>query len=260
MTGFCETTTSLPCAIFWGAVSVSGIVAGMLIGIFAPLTHRTIAATMAVAAGLLLAAATVELAADAITVTSSLAVGFAAFMFGAIGFSWANSLLISVGAGDRKRCGGCVAQPSESSNPGSGNAIVLGTAMDAIPEAVVLGLTLKTQGQKAALIAAIALGNLPEALSGSAGMLAAGRSVKWISGVWGIVAGGTIALTVGGFLLAGTLPPSLTAVLQLFGAGALIAMVTETLIPEAVHGTPKFAGTIAAAGFAALLLFGAMAG
>jgi zinc transporter, ZIP family len=47
--------------------------------------------------------------------------------------------------------------------------------------------------------------------------------------------------------------------LQLFGAGALIAMVTETIIPEAVHGTPKFAGTITAVGFAALLLFAVLA-
>jgi ZIP family zinc transporter len=260
MTGICTNIISLPCALFWGAIAVSGIIIGALIGIFAPLTHRAIAATMAVAAGLLLAAATVELAAEAITVTPSLAGGFAALMIGAIGFSWVNSILSSVGAGDRKRCGECVAQPSETSNPGSGNAIALGTAMDAIPEALVLGLTLKTHGLEAALIAAIALGNLPEAISGSAGMKDAGRSVKWILGVWGTVAVSTVVLTGAGFWVAGNLSQSLTAALQLFGAGALIAMVTETIIPEAVHGTPKFAGTIAAAGFAALLLFGVLAG
>jgi ZIP family zinc transporter len=214
---------------------------------------------MAVAAGLLLAAATVELAAEAIAMTPSLAVGFAALMIGAIGFSLANSILSSVGARDRKRCGECVAQPSESSNPGSGSAIALGTAMDAIPEALVLGLTLKTHGPEAALIAAIALSNLPEAISGSAGMRAAGRPIMWILGVWGTVAVATIALTGAGFWVGGRLSQSLTAALQLFGAGALIAMVTETIIPEAVHGTPKFAGTIAATGFAALLLFGVLA-
>jgi hypothetical protein len=60
--------------------------------------------------------------------------------------------------------------------------------------------------------------------------------------------------------VAGSLSQTATAALQLFGAGALIAMVTETIIPEAVHGTPRFAGTVAAAGFAALLLFGNLAG
>jgi ZIP family zinc transporter len=67
-------------------------------------------------------------------------------------------------------------------------------------------------------------------------------------------------LTVAGFWVAGSLSQTVTAALQLFGAGALIAMVTETVIPEAVHGTPRFAGTVAATGFAALLLFGDLAG
>ena len=71
--------------------------------------------------------------------------------------------------------------------------------MDAIPEALVLGLTLKTHGLEAALIAAIALGNLPEAISGSAGMKDAGRSVKWILGVWGTVAFSTVVLTGAAF-------------------------------------------------------------
>jgi ZIP family zinc transporter len=72
MMDICTNIMSLPCALFWGAISVSGLIIGALIGIFAPLNHRAIAATMAVAAGLLLAAATVELAADAIKMTPSL--------------------------------------------------------------------------------------------------------------------------------------------------------------------------------------------
>ena len=77
MTGICAAITSLPCALFWRAISVSEIITGALIGIFAPLHYRAIAATMAVAAGLLLAAATVELAAEASAMTPSLAGSFA---------------------------------------------------------------------------------------------------------------------------------------------------------------------------------------
>lgn len=245
-------------ALFWGGVSVSGIVAGALIGSFTPLAHRTIAATMAVAAGLLLAAATVELAAKALGAVS-LPLGIGALLLGAAGFGWANTSLTGHGAGDRKRCGECVAQPTEASNPGSGAAIALGTAMDAIPEALVLGLTLRSHGPDAALIAAIALGNLPEAISSSAGMLRANRAVKWILGVWFGVAVGTVALTGIGYVIAGELTPSLAAALELFGAGALIAMVTETLIPEAVHGRPRYAGTVTAIGFAMLLLLSVLA-
>jgi hypothetical protein len=38
MIGICTTITSLPSALFWGSISVSGIIVGALIGIFAPLT------------------------------------------------------------------------------------------------------------------------------------------------------------------------------------------------------------------------------
>ena len=158
-------------------------------GLYGSLTHRSVAATMAVAAGLLLAAATVELAAKAIGI----------------------------------------------------------------------GLTLKGVGPQMVLITAISLANLPEALSGSAGMLAAGRKPGWILSVWGAVAIATVALTGVGFVLADSISLGTSAVLELFGAGVLIAMVTETIIPEAVRGTPKFADTVAAVGFGALLLVGQLA-
>jgi zinc transporter ZupT len=45
-------------------------------------------------------------------------------------------------------------------------------------------------------------------------------------------------------------PPRLRA----FGAGALLAMTAETMIPEAFHNSPRFSGLLAAFGFSLLLL------
>ena len=42
--------------------------------------------------------------------------------------------------------------------------------------------------------------------------------------------------------------------LEAFAAGALIALVVETMAPEAVHGHPGFTGLLAMLGFSALLL------
>jgi zinc transporter ZupT len=42
--------------------------------------------------------------------------------------------------------------------------------------------------------------------------------------------------------------------LQAFGAGALLAMTAETMIPEAFHNSPRFSGLLAAFGFGLLLL------
>ncbi len=136
----------------------------------------------------------------------------------------------------------------------------MGTAMDAVPEAIVLGLALHAQGPNAALIAAITRGNLPEAMSASAGMRAARRKVAWILGLWAVISAATTVLTGVGYAFAAVLTAHHALLLQAFGAGALLAMVAETLLPEAAHEGPAFSGVVAAAGFGALLLISSHAG
>jgi ZIP family zinc transporter len=243
--------------IFWSIISVLGIIIGAFIGIKFHFSHKSIAKVMALAAGLLIAAATIELTSEAIK-HIDISIGLLSMLIGGLGFSFGNALLAKKEAQNRKRCGVCVAQPNEKDVPGSGLAITMGTAMDAIPEAIVLGLSFFSQGLNLPLILAIALGNLPEALSGSAGMLEAGRTKTWILKVWGSVALMTVILTLLGFTFAKYIPTNIVSMLELFGAGALIAMVSETLIPEAFHSTPRYSGTLVTIGFMLILLVQAL--
>jgi ZIP family zinc transporter len=126
-----------------------------------------------------------------------------------------------------------------------------------VPEALVLGVMLRQSGPDLALIAALALSNTPEALSGVAGMRQAGRSYAYIVGLWGSIAVGTAAATGLAFGFLGGLGPSASAALQALGAGALLAMAAETLIPEAFHNGPRYSGVLAAGGFSGLLLIAA---
>jgi ZIP family zinc transporter len=175
-------------------------------------------------------------------------------LLGAAAFSASNALLARFGAAHRKRCGECVRQPTESQQPGSGVAIALGSALDAVPEAMVLGIALQDRVVPLALVIAFSAGNLPEALSSAAGMRAAGRSYAYIFLLWGAIAiGAAVAIAVGyvGFASLGEAwPPRL----QAFGAGALLAMTVETMIPEAFHDSPRFSGLLAAFGFGLLVL------
>ena len=63
-----------------------------------------------------------------------------------------------------------------------------------------------------------------------------------------------------GYAFAAVLTAHHALLLQAFGAGALLAMVAETLLPEAAHEGPAFSGVVAAAGFGALLLISSHAG
>jgi zinc transporter, ZIP family len=240
-------------ALAWGAVSSVGLLVGALAGSFSRMPHRAIAMAMSVGAGLLVAAASLKVTADAIRIAGPMAAA-AALLLGAAVFSSSNALLARFGAAHRKRCGDCIQQPAESQQPGSGVAIAFGNALDAIPEAIVLGIALQDRVVPLALVIAFSVGNLPEALSSAAGMRAARRSYTYILLLWSAIAiGAALAVAVGyvGFAsLSEAWPPRL----QAFGGGALLAMTAETMIPEAFHDSPRFSGLLAAFGFGLLLL------
>lgn len=240
-------------AASWGFLVSLGLIAGAVAGLYSTLRHRGITSVMAAGAGILIAAASLDLIANAVRSAGTLAVG-AALILGAAAFSGANAL-IATKAKHRKRCGECMPQPSESGVRGSGLAIAVGTLMDAIPEAIVLGLeTTRMAMPGAALIAAFALGNFAEALSSASGMELAGRSKRYIIGLWSLAALVVMVLAGVSAALARMAPLGAVGLCNAFAAGALLAMVVETMIPEAAADSAPFNGVLAVFGFLALLL------
>ena len=240
-------------ALAWGAVSSVGLLVGAIAGSLSRISHHAIAMGMSAGAGLLLAAVSLKVAADAIRIAGPVAAALS-LLLGAAMFSASNTLLAQFGAAHRKRCGDCVAQPTESQSHGSGVAIALGTALDAVPEAMVLGIALRQPMFPLALVLAFSVANLPEALSSTTGMRAAGRSYTYIFLLWSAIAIGAAAAIAAGYVGFGSLSEAWPPRLQAFGAGALLAMTVETMIPEAFHNSPRFSGLLAAFGFGVLLL------
>ena len=103
-------------------------------------------------------------------------------------------------------------------------------------------------------VAAFFLANIPEALSSSAGMRRAGRSAQYVFGVWsGIALLISLAAAVAGPVLRGT-GPAVRGTVEAFAAGTILALVSETMIPEAFHGSPQFNGLLLVIGFVALMI------
>lgn len=237
----------------WGALSASGLLIGAVGGYYTHLQHSVIARTMTFAAGVLLAVVAAELVIDASGPSSRHTV--VAMLCGAAIFSCVNWWLASRGAADRKRCGECVAQPVEAEQPGSGLAIAAGTFLDGVPEGMVLGLSVVQQGAPGLeTVAAFFLANIPEALSSSAGMRHAGRPARYVFAVWsGIALMIGLAAAIASIALQGTGAVARGTV-DAFAAGAILALVSETMIPEAFHGSPPFNGLLLVVGFVALLI------
>ena len=238
----------------WGLLSASGLLVGAFGGYYTKLQHSSIARVMTFGAGVLLAVVAVDLVIGS-RGAASLHWTVTGLLCGAAVFSSLNWLVARRGAKHRKRCGECVEQPEEKRQPGSGLAIAAGTFLDGVPEGVVLGLSVLHQGAPGlGTVMAFFLANIPEALSSSAGMRRAGRSARYVFGVWlGIALTISLAAAVAGLVLRGT-GPAVRGTVEAFAAGAILALVSETMIPEAFHGSPHFNGLLLVIGFVALLI------
>jgi zinc transporter, ZIP family len=238
----------------WGLLSASGLLIGAVGGYYTWLRHSVIARVMTFAAGVLLAVVAVDLLINVRRATG-LYWSVIGLLGGAAVFSSLNGLLSRRGAQDRKRCGECVEQPGEEQRPGSGLAIAAGTFLDGVPEGVVLGLSVVHEGAPGfGTVAAFFLGNIPEALSSSAGMRRAGRVRSYVFGLWiGIFLAIGVAAAAAGLVLRST-GPSVRGTVEAFAAGAILALISETMIPEAFHGSPHFNGLLLVVGFVALLI------
>lgn len=231
----------------WGLFAGAALVVGAAIAWTVRVPPRVVASVMAFGAGVLISALAFDLMDEAERTGGLLPTAYG-FVGGALAYVLANSVLARHGARHRKRSHD--RQPSEEHSAGSGAAIAIGALLDGIPESVVLGISLiGGQGVGLPVLAAVFISNLPEGLSSAAGMKQAGRSARYVFGVWiGIaVISGISALL--GYLLLSDAAPSVIAVITAIAAGAILAMIADTMMPEAFEETHIFTGLITTVGF-----------
>jgi ZIP family zinc transporter len=120
--------------------------------------------------------------------------------------------------------------------------LLAAVTLDGIPENLALGVSLGEDSGGLALLAAIFVSNLPESLVGSASMRAQGRSAAFVIGTWSAAAVLlTFAVVVGAGPLSSADPSTISLPLA-FAAGAVLASLADTLMPEAYeHGGPTVA-------------------
>lgn len=234
-------------AALWGGVSGSALLLGAAIAWWVQVPQRVVAGVMAFGSGVLISALCFELMDEAFRRggLDSTAIGF---LGGAALYTAANWWLARHGARHRKRSGS--AGPGERQGGDNAAGIAVGALLDGIPESIVIGLSL-LEGGAVSLVAVIAifLSNLPEGLSSAAGMKRAGRPAGYVFGVWGGIAASSALAALAGYLLFDGRSPELVAATTAVAAGAILAMLADTMIPEAFEIAHDFAGLITALGF-----------
>ena len=218
-------------ALLWGAVAASSLVIGALLGLARQWPDQVVGLVLAFGAGALVSAVSFELAQDGVEVGGGASVGIG-LAVGAFTY-WGLDRLLDRHSG------------------GAGTALALGAFLDGIPEQLVLGIGLATGGEVSiALLVAIFVSNLPEAIGSASQMRAAGRTPSVIRRLWLVVAAICLVATLVGYAIADTASGHLQGGINGFAAGALLVMLVDSMVPEATRKAGTTAGLVTALGFA----------
>ncbi|GGL23167.1 hypothetical protein H9L10_06445 [Phycicoccus endophyticus] len=222
-------------ALLWGALAASSLLVGAALAAVRPWRPALVGTVLAFGAGALISGVAYDLAEEGLRQSGALPVAVG-ITVGALSFYLANRAVGRLGGRDR--------------GSGAGLPLAVGALLDGIPEQAVLGIGLASgDGVSIALLVAIFISNVPEAVGSSADMLTGGRSRRGVLALWAAVGLVCVAATVAGFSLADVAGPQLSGGIDGFAAGALLVMLVDEMVPEARSKTGTWAGLVTVLGF-----------
>jgi len=230
-------------AFLIGLLATSSLVIGGIVASRFSLSKRAIGIIMGFGAGTLISAISYELIFEAVKIAKG--TGFPAYglFAGAFTFFFADKLIEKFSSGS----------PNNADLSKSTKLIVpmvLAIILDGIPESIVLGLGMFEDGSVSlAMLVAVFISNLPEAIAGSTGMKAGGWSKNKIILLWLFIALVCAASTVAGYTLFVGASERWMAFILAFAGGAILMMLSNSMIPEAYEHAGKLAGVFTVLGF-----------
>ena len=231
-------------AFLWGGLAASSVLLGGLIALRFRIGGRLLGLVLGFGVGVLISAVAYELVEEAFTTADSGSWVAAGLFAGALTFYGGDQLIERLGGGQRKSMDG-------EQEQGTALAIVLGIVLDGIPESVVIGLSLLTGGSvSVAMLVAVFLSNLPEAVGATSGLAVAGWRRAHIIGLWVLVTLASALASLAGYAFLGDASAESIAFVLAFAGGAILTMLAETMMPEAFKRGGKAVGLATTLGFA----------
>ena len=140
---------------------------------------------------------------------------------------------------------------------GSGQALLANVTLDGVPENVALGIVLiggGGTGGALAILAAIFLSNLPEAIGGAKDMTDQGYSKPAAVGLWVGAAVLLAAAVVAGYTVFAGFGETAIATARAFAGGAVLAGIADEILPDAYEEGGPLIALATATGFVVTFL------
>lgn len=253
---------NLGASLGWGLVVGASLVAGALLAAGTELPSRAAAVVTAFGGGILLAAVAIELVPEA----DEQAGAFLTAVFLAAG------TLLYVGAdewltrdemteavrrsGHAAAAGESMSLPAGHAEAARGEAIAAGLFVDGVPESIALGLTIARGDLGLALLVGIVVGNAVEAYGAAQPIIAGGHPKAFAVRLLAIIGASlAVATLLGGTLLA-AVGPAVIGSAQALAAGAVLAVISVSIVPHAFTEVSSTLATALIAGFIAGYLLG----
>ncbi|NDV02323.1 ZIP family metal transporter [Pseudoroseicyclus tamaricis] len=252
-------------ALIMGLIASSAFPIGVAIGLILPIPRRVLAGIIAFGAGVLVVALTSELMSEAVE-QGYIGWAVAGLMTGSLVYIAIDQALERAAEKSPRREGrdeddvkeGAQDIPETQEQATiSGMAVLVGTVLDGVPENAAIGIGLAAEtgpGLGYVLLGAVFLSNLPGAIASTVGMQKEGRSTAYIIIAWSLVALACTGSCVLGYALLSGLSPAAQGFILALAAGGILAMLADTMFPEAFKTGGPWVALAATLGFAAAFL------
>lgn len=247
--------TRLAPSIGWGLAVGASLLVGALAAARITLPERTAATLTAFGGGVLLAAVALELVPEA-DERAGLGLTAIGLLGGTVLYVGADAWLSRRESSEAMRRSGHAAaagqammMPSSHGEAARGEAIAAGIFVDGVPESIALGLTVAEGSVGVALLVGVLVGNLVESYGAVKPILAGGYSKRFAIGLLGAIATALAGATVLGGTVLTDASPRLVGSAQAIAAGAVLAVVSISVIPYAFAEVSRRVALAAAVGF-----------
>jgi zinc transporter, ZIP family len=244
--------SNLAASVGWGLAVGGSLLLGAVVAVVLHLPERIAAVVTTFGGGILVAAVAFELVPEADAeagawITAICLLAGALLFVGADAWLTRDPEMMEM----RRATHAAAAGRPMHAEAARGEAIAAGLFVDGVPESVALGLTIAEGEIGLALLVGVIVGNVVEAYGAAQPIVVGGRPRRFAVGLLGAIGLALAVATVLGGTVLTDAPSEMIGGAQALAAGAVLAVVSISIIPHAFEEVASRVATAMALGFVA---------